>query len=1285
MNHRLGQRRATLLAVALTALLPSVAIGQTPAAATTEAASWPDLAAAPPDIRALTRAEEIELGGHSANIAANSYQNAANGWEAALKLHEASYGPDHPRTAFIRIRLAEHWIDLRRYAGAQAQLDRADASLKARAAPGHPLRLAVLGGRSLLLWRQHRIADQIAVADQAVAELEAGVATTPAYRTAMTSWRGLIAARKGDYRAAETQLRAHYDAITAQPGVTVADRGSAADGLARQLIAMGRRREAVALLMPLIAAAGADEKANAAVLAAMLETVGEIAADYNQFPRADAALRKARLLRQDDEMLNPVRASATRIALRMARLLRGEDRFDVPFSGWGDDEKFTSALDLRRNLTLRDSTSAMAIEATADIYAGEPIWVDEVLPLRRKLLGWYEEKFGPDHPETARIRRALAAALADSGKPFSAERELQRSLVVQRTALPGPNEELGRSLTLLGMIYVAQGRRPEALAAYGEAVRNLASADGKETYWSREARFGQARLAATTGDKVLADAIWQRASDTARVEPDEAGTMTVRQGMAILQGYIRNQIDGGTCPSATERKLLAEMVESLRKTLIARTGIVETGFYTLAEAEACAGKFELAARAVDGAKTSTVGMSAEDFGRDAENVAIRQVRLVRAFMADAARMRSDSIGTSSFQAAANIGMELSRAETAARNLVAGASSSGGGGSDLDAIRARSQQEAGGRSVFDFVFSTRLDFDWRVHELQDGAGPVIDPAIAVLRSGLAIGAAQDLERASAAQVLAQASARLGSQDTALGALLREREKLSGEQRRLAASLAIASIGGANDAAAVRVQSDAALARLATLDARLLKDFPDYFALTKPDSLSIAAIQDKLAPNEGLLMVQPNGADLHVFVVTKRRVAWNKLAGASREVAGLVDALRCDIDAATCRAEGAGGSRGASRGAPKLRSGAPVDPAELALWQAPTFDRTKAWRLNQLILEPLAPVLAKDEVFGDEITRLYTVVGGPLSALPLGLLVTAQPADGGKSTTGPALLDAPWLANKYTLIGLPSVASLALKPPPAGGGGAALVGYGDPVLLGEPQGGTEARSVLNMVAREDDFLRARPDALRKMDPLPGTEQELNAVAGLFAPGSALVRLQGAATETAVKRDQALAKARIVIFSTHGLLPGEAVGDVEPGLVLTPPALASELDDGLLTASEAATLELDADLLVLSACNTATTDGTPGAESLSSLSRAFLYAGARGIYASHWRVSDDVTARLITIALGLRRDGRTRADSLALAMKAVRSGVLPDGSAVPGWTPDWAHPAAWAPFVVLSGADG
>lgn len=1287
--------RALACSAALAPLMPaSIAMAQgAPVPSATPASSpqsspWPDLAGTPPDIRPLTREEERKLGGHSANIAANSYQNAAEAWKGALELHETSYGPDHPRTALIRTRLAEHWIDLRRYGDAKAQLDRAWAALEKRAPAGHPQRLAVLGARSLLMWRQHRIADQIAVAEQALAEMERGLATAPDYWLGMESWRGLIAARKGDYRAAESHYRAYLAGIKAQAGATLADRGGAADALARHLIVMGRRAEAAALLAPLVAEAGKDEKAHAAVLATMLETVGEIAADQNQFIRADTALRKARALRNDDELLNPERASATRIALRMTRLLRGEGRFDAPFMADADG-KLSAGVDLREAPTISDATTAMIVEVTADVYDGEPIWADEVVPLRRKLLDWYEQRFGADHPETARIRRGLATALVDTGKPFSAEREIQRVLTVQRAALPGSNEELGRSLALLGRIYLASGRRSEALAAYGEAVRNLAGPGGKDTFWTREARMGQARVAAAAGDRALAEATWQQLYTTGEFEPDAVGTQTLRQLMAIMQGYVRNQIDRGACLPAKERQDLSQTIESLRKVVGGRGGIVETGYYTLAEAEACAGNFDLAARAVDAATVATPGMAAEDFGRDAENVAIRNVRLVRAFLADAKRMKSDRIettpvpgspdvvGMATFQSAATIDLALSRAETAARNLLAGASRST---ADLDAIRARSQQEAGGRSVFDFVFSTRLDFAWRVHELQDGPGPVIDPANAELRSGLALGAAQDLERASAAQVLAQASARLSSQDTALGRLLREREALSVEQRRLAAALAAATTRAFSPDPAtasgpspdvLRRQSDEALARLGALDARLLKDYPDYFALTRSESLGIAGIRDKLADGDGLLLVQPNGADLHVFVVTKRRVAWNKLAGASAEVADLVDALRTQIDKSQLRIGDAGG--------------AGLDAAERAAWKAPAFDRAKAWRLYQMLLEPLEPALARDEVFGDEVTRLYSVIGGPLSALPLGLLVTAKPGDGGTSTGGTTLQETPWLANRFTLVGLPSVASLALKPPPARGGGATLVGYGDPVLLGEPEGGVELPSVLRMVAREDDFLRARPDALRRMDPLPGTEAELKAVAALFPPGSAEVRLQDAATETAIKRDAALAKARIVIFSTHGLLPGEAVDDVEPGLVLTPPQVASDTDDGLLTASEAATLDLDADLLVLSACNTATTDGTPGAESLSSLSRAFLYAGARGIYASHWRVNDDITPQLITIALGLRRDGKSRAESLALAMKAVRSGVRPDGSPVPGWTPDWAHPAAWAPFVVLSGADG
>ncbi len=55
-------------------------------------------------------------------------------------------------------------------------------------------------------------------------------------------------------------------------------------------------------------------------------------------------------------------------------------------------------------------------------------------------------------------------------------------------------------------------------------------------------------------------------------------------------------------------------------------------------------------------------------------------------------------------------------------------------------------------------------------------------------------------------------------------------------------------------------------------------------------------------------------------------------------------------------------------------------------------------------------------------------------------------------------------------------------------------------------------------------------------------------------------------------------------------------------------------MLTASEIATLDLDADWVILSACNTAAADGTPGAEGLSGMAKAFFYAGARALLVSH-----------------------------------------------------------------------
>ena len=150
----------------------------------------------------------------------------------------------------------------------------------------------------------------------------------------------------------------------------------------------------------------------------------------------------------------------------------------------------------------------------------------------------------------------------------------------------------------------------------------------------------------------------------------------------------------------------------------------------------------------------------------------------------------------------------------------------------------------------------------------------------------------------------------------------------------------------------------------------------------------------------------------------------------------------------------------------------------------------------------------------------------------------------------------------------------------------------------------------------------------------------------------------------------------FATHGLLAGETemltATKAEPALLLTPPQTASEEDDGLLTASEIAQLKLDADWVILSACNTAAGDNNkPGAEALSGLARAFFYAGARTLLVSHWAVNSGATVKLITKAFDeLQAHPKT---GRAEAMRRSMTTLLGAGGA-------YAHPANWAPFIVV-----
>jgi CHAT domain-containing protein/tetratricopeptide (TPR) repeat protein len=553
-------------------------------------------------------------------------------------------------------------------------------------------------------------------------------------------------------------------------------------------------------------------------------------------------------------------------------------------------------------------------------------------------------------------------------------------------------------------------------------------------------------------------------------------------------------------------------------------------------------------------------------------------------------------------------------------------------------------------------------------------------------------AQWAAASEAAEALAQMAARGAKGDVKLASLVRERQDLLAEwQKRDEARTAAAS--SSPDRRNKQVEADN-VARIGAIETRIgqidtaLKDgFPDYAALASVAVVSIANVQVVLRDDEALLMFldtdasfKPLPEETFVWVVTKGEVRWLRSDLGARALTDAVAALRCGLDAALWDDEAAAKRcRGLVTGEPQR------DAADTILSETLPFDVARAHALYQALFGQ-----AEDLIRGK---HLLIVPSGPLTQLPFQVLVTAE-------AKGSDLKAAAWLARSHAITVLPAVASLQALRRVARPSTATrpLLGIGNPLLIGNPQNATEAQWA--RLAREKQACPQTPwqriagvvgkgrgvrkvamrggyadlDHLRSQVPLHDTADELCAVAKAlhFTPDDIL--LGAKATEATLKTlssEGKLASYRVVHFATHGTLAGEIEGTSEPGLILTPPKEQTELDDGYLSASEVAALKLDADWIILSACNTAA-GGSDKAEALSGLARAFFYAGARALLVSHWSVSSEATVSLITHAVGAISHDRKlgRAEALRRAMLAM----------IDKGKPHEAHPAYWAPFVVV-----
>jgi CHAT domain-containing protein len=151
----------------------------------------------------------------------------------------------------------------------------------------------------------------------------------------------------------------------------------------------------------------------------------------------------------------------------------------------------------------------------------------------------------------------------------------------------------------------------------------------------------------------------------------------------------------------------------------------------------------------------------------------------------------------------------------------------------------------------------------------------------------------------------------------------------------------------------------------------------------------------------------------------------------------------------------------------------------------------------------------------------------------------------------------------------------------------------------------------------------------------------------------------------RSETLRNYRIIHIATHGFFDNEH--PELSGVVLSMYDEKGRSQNGLVQLRDIYDLNLNADIVVLSACQTGLGKEVKG-EGLTGLARAFMFAGARRVVASLWKVDDEATAELMTnFYRHLLKENMTPSAALRAAQLEIAAQAR------------WRQPFYWAGLVI------
>jgi CHAT domain-containing protein len=528
-------------------------------------------------------------------------------------------------------------------------------------------------------------------------------------------------------------------------------------------------------------------------------------------------------------------------------------------------------------------------------------------------------------------------------------------------------------------------------------------------------------------------------------------------------------------------------------------------------------------------------------------------------------------------------------------------------------------------------------------------------------------AEAIRGRSVQQALVASSARMLAKDPALAEVVRQEQDLvkqvNAQLGTLNNVLSLASHErDEKGVQALRASINSLRAERDRLRTDIAKRFPTYADLIDPKPPSVQQIKATLKPGEALLSFYFGRESSFVWAVPKDgTVAFAAIPATAGDLETKVRKLR-----------------------------EALEPQAQSISDIPPYDLKLAYDLYTLLLKPV-------EAGWKQSKQLIVVTNGALGLLPLSVLPTAPTEIKETETPFTAYRGVPWLARTHAVSMVPSAAALrTLRQIPAGSANRErMIGFGDPIFskeqlaaAAEEKATDEAIQLAMANTRGVPLKRRASPQLEGVDSaelgllprLPDTADELRSIAlALEADPSKVLQLGVQANERAVKTAD-LSRYKVIVFATHGLVPGELNGLTQPALALSAPDVSGSEGDGLLTMEEILALRLDADWVVLSACNTGSGAGA-GAEAASGLGRAFFYAGTRALLVTNWSVHSQ-SARDLTTDLFRRQNADqtlSRGEALRRAMVALMDGqgfTGTDGKTIFAY----AHPLFWAPYTII-----